>query len=461
MLFTLTYEGQDATDLGYLLHKNPSRVQEFELPFGKVHLFYPEATETRCTFAMLLDIDPISLSRVEEKGNRRSPLEPYVNDRPYVASSYFTTMLSKVLSTALNGTCNKRPELVEAALDLTAELSVLPSRGGEGLLRRLWEPLGYQLELTRLALDPTFPQWGDSPYYQLILRQKIRLSELLSHLYVLVPVLDNDKHYFTSEDELEKLQRHGGEWLANHPEKEIIVGRYLRHQKKLAKQVLKDLSPVEGQLENSESMLDSEKTVRLHELRHQIVVDKLVELGVRSVLDLGCGSGQLLQKLRQVRTFERIAGTDVSLSVLQKTQNKLERWEDPRIQLFQSSLLYGDKRHQGYEATVLVEVLEHIELDRLPMVEHQLFREIRSPYILLTTPNREYNQLYEGLKDGGFRHPDHRFEWTRNDFQSWGERIAKEYGYQVRFFPLGEEDETLGAPSQMALFHIVEKEILR
>lgn len=455
MLFTLTYKGQNATDLGYLLHKNPSRVQEFELPFGKVHLFYPEATDTRCTFAMLLDIDPISLSRVEEKGNRRSPLEPYVNDRPYVASSYFTTTLSKVLSTALNGTCTKLPELVQTPLDLTAELSVLPSRGGEGLLRRLWEPLGYQLEVMRLPLDSTFPKWGDSPYYQVSLRQKIRLSELLSHLYLLVPVLDNDKHYFTSVGELEKLQRHGGDWLANHPEKEIIVGRYLRHQKKLAKQVLKEMSPEEEPLENSESTMDSEKAVRLHEMRHQVVVDKLIELGVRSVLDLGCGGGQLLQKLRQVPTFDRITGTDVALSVLQIAQRKLERWEDSRLELFHSSLLYGDKRHQGYEATVLVEVLEHIELDRLAMVERQLFREIRSPYVLLTTPNREYNQLYEGLKDGGFRHPDHRFEWTREEFRIWGERLAKEYGYQVCFYPLGEEHENLGAPSQMALFQIV------
>lgn len=457
MLFTLTYEGTCATDLGYLLHKNPSRVQEFSLPFGKVHLFYPDVSEERCTCALLLEIDPIQLSRGKGKRQQQLPLEPYVNDRPYVASSYFTVALSKVLSSALNGKCKERPELVERPLSLTVQLSMVKSKGGEQILKKLWEPLGYDIELERLPLDSLFPEWGESPYFRLTLRHQIRLYELLSHLYVLLPVLDNEKHYFVSEQEIEKLRKYGEGWLADHPAKELIIGRYLKYKRKLADEVLEELASSEWRdRENLEENL--EKPLRLHDLRQQIVVQKLKDLGVRSVLDLGCGSGKLLQKLHTEPSFSRIVGADVSLRALEIAQKKLEKWKDNRIEIFQGSLLYQDERFRGLEATVLVEVIEHMELDRLKILEQQLFQYIRSPFVILTTPNREYNQLFEGLPSGKFRHTDHRFEWTRKEFQDWGNRVANEYGYQVTYEPLGEEHPEFGAPSQMAVFRLLEKE---
>src|SRR5437016_1864350 len=191
MLLTVTTTHRPATDLGFLLHKNPARPQEFELSFGKAHVFYPQAGDERCTAALLLEVDPVHLVR-----SRRGPageggrLDQYVNDRPYVASSFLSVAIAQVFGSALSGRSKDRPELVETALPLEARLSVLPCRGGEGFLRRLFEPLGYEVTARRHPLDEKFPDWGESPYHSVSLRATRPLHELLSHLYVLVPVLD-------------------------------------------------------------------------------------------------------------------------------------------------------------------------------------------------------------------------------------------------------------------------------
>jgi 3' terminal RNA ribose 2'-O-methyltransferase Hen1 len=223
MLLTITTTHQPATDLGYLLHKNPARLHSFALAFGEAHVFYPEATAERCTAALLLDVDPVGLVR-----NRRGPageggtLEQYVNDRPYVASSFLSVAISRVLASALGGRSKGKPELAATPIPLRAKISVLPCRGGERFLRRLFEPLGYDVAAVKHPLDEKFPEWGESQYYTVELSGQVRLQDLLTHIYVLVPVLDNEKHYWVGDDEVEKLLRHGTDWLASHPEKEAI-----------------------------------------------------------------------------------------------------------------------------------------------------------------------------------------------------------------------------------------------
>jgi len=207
MLLTITNTRETATDLGYLLHKNPDRVQSFELAFGKVHVFYPEATQTRCTVALLLDFDPVGLVR-----SRRGPageagaLQQYVNDRPYVASSFLSVAIARVFASAMGGTNKDRPDLVNEPLPLVAKVAVLPCRGGKDLLRRLFEPLGYTVRAEHHPLDELFPEWGEGPYYTVEIEQTITLKDLLTHLYVLIPVLDAEKHYWVSQDEVEKLR---------------------------------------------------------------------------------------------------------------------------------------------------------------------------------------------------------------------------------------------------------------
>src|SRR5438309_11940239 len=179
MLLTITTTHQPATDLGYLLNKNPARLQTTELSMGKAHVFYPEAGPQLCTAALLLEVDPVALVR-----NRKGPggdagtLKEYVNDRPYVASSFLSVAIAKVFGSAMAGSSKERPELVEAVLPLEAKIAVVPCRGGESFLRRLFEPLGYKVVATRHPLDEKFPDWGEGPYYTVILRGKVPVQNL-------------------------------------------------------------------------------------------------------------------------------------------------------------------------------------------------------------------------------------------------------------------------------------------
>lgn len=209
MLLTITTTYQPATDLGFLLHKHFAPCQTFPLSFGTAHIFYPEASTNKCTAAFLLDIDPIKLVR-----RRASKISQYVNDRPYVASSFLSVAKAQFLGKALNDRCKELPELAQTPMPLTAKISVLRCRGGEVFLKQLLEPLGYSITVQDHILDEKFPDWGKSPYYTVHLENNITLSQLLRHLYVLIPVLDDDKHYFVGEDEINKLLRHGEAWLS-------------------------------------------------------------------------------------------------------------------------------------------------------------------------------------------------------------------------------------------------------
>src|SRR3954463_13492859 len=383
MLLTLSTTHAPATDLGYLLAKNPARLHTFELPFGNVHVFFPQASAERCTAALLLDVDPVGLVR----GRHGPPgeggaLTQYVNDRPYVASSFLSVAIARVLGSALGGRSKERPELAERAIPLEARISVLPARGGEDFLRRLFEPLGYDVGAVQHALEETNPEWGGSRYFTVTLRATKRLAELLTHLYVLVPVLDDDKHYWVGNDEVEKLLRHGAGWLENHPEREAIAQRYLKHQKSLARAALERLIIEEDPEEAAEQSLrfdqetELEQPLSLDEQRRAAVVAALKETGARHVLDLGCGEGKLLKALLHEKQFNDIVGMDVSLRSLEIAEERLglgvggrlPEKQRERIRLLHGSLLYCDQRLAGFDAAAVVEVIEHLDGPRLPAV---------------------------------------------------------------------------------------------
>jgi 3' terminal RNA ribose 2'-O-methyltransferase Hen1 len=462
MLLTITTTHVPATDLGYLLAKNPAKLQTFSLAYGRAHVFYPVATHERCTAALLLEIDPIGLVRGRPRGDVGT-MDHYVSDRPYVSSSFLSVAIAQVFGSALGGRSRERPELAESALPLEAALSALPCRGGEGFLRRLFEPLGYELHASRLELDPEFPEWGESPYFDLRLSARIRLHELLSHLYVLIPVLDDDKHYWVGEDEVEKLLAKGEGWLANHPEKDAIAHRYLKHRKYLARRALDRLLGEDGSdlAEEDEQNAVGEEAVErklnLNEARLEAVASTLREVGASSVIDLGCGEGKLLGRLLRDTAFTRVVGVDVSPRVLEIAAARLHidrmaPQQRERIELFQGALTYRDKRFAGYDAAALIEVIEHVEPSRLGALERVVFEFARPSTVVVTTPNVEYNVRFENLPRGKFRHADHRFEWTRAQFLDWTAMVSARFGYGVRVLPVGEPDEELGAPTQLAVF---------
>ncbi|AXE23479.1 3' terminal RNA ribose 2'-O-methyltransferase Hen1 [Streptomyces globosus] len=480
MFLTISTTGtpdRPATDLGFLLHKHPGKAQAFTTSHGTAHVFYPEAGDERCTAALLLEVDPVALvRRGQGKGRGGAPdtaLAQYVNDRPYAASSLLAVALRSVFGSALNGRCAARPDLVDEPRGLRIEIPVLPARGGPELVHRLFGPLGWDLVRPEpLPLDERFPEWGDSRYVRLVLEGRLRLADALRQLYVLLPVLDDAKHYWVAPDEVDKLLRAGDGWLAGHPEHGLITSRYLARHKRLTRDALERLelarlaeadgSPAED-IDNAvdEDTDTADRPLPLAVLRREAVTAALRAAGAARVLDLGCGQGALVQQLLKDTSFTEITGVDVSVRALATAAKRLrlERMGElqaGRVRLLQGSLTYTDKRLAGYDAAVLSEVVEHVDPPRLPALEYAVFGSARPRTVLVTTPNAEYNVRWETLPAGQVRHPDHRFEWTRAEFRDWAGAVAGRHGYTVAYVPVGDDDPEVGPPTQMAVFTLAD-----
>ncbi|ESQ91531.1 type 12 methyltransferase [Asticcacaulis sp. AC460] len=460
MLLTLSTTHQPATDLGFLLHKHPERLHSQEFSFGEGHVFYPDVRDDLCTAALVLDIDPVGLIRKKGPANDGFALDQYVNDRPYAASSFLSVAIGQFFRTAMTGRSKDRQDLADAELLYEVRIPVLPCRGGEITLRRLFEPLGYTVAATRLARDEAFPAWGDSAYYDVTLTVTARLAMVLKHLYVLIPVLDDDKHYWVGDDEVDKLLRQGEGWLDGHPDKDLIARRYLKNMRSLTEQALERLS--DGEPEAEPAVEDPqeeklEKKINLNQQRLDWVVATLKAREAKTVVDMGCGEGRLVGMLSKDLAFEKITGCDVSLRALEIARARLNFGRMPefqlkRIQLLQTSLVYRDKRLAGYDAATVIEVIEHLEPERLEAFTRSIFKDAAPGLVILTTPNAEYNALFENLPPGKFRHHDHRFEWTRAEFETWAHTTAGRYSYTVEFAAIGDHHETLGAPTQAGIF---------
>ncbi|MEM7497559.1 MAG: 3' terminal RNA ribose 2'-O-methyltransferase Hen1 [Pseudomonadota bacterium] len=445
---------QTARDLGFLLHKHPDHLHERETSAGKVSIFYPEVDDARTTAVLHLDIDPVGLVRGKTR-QADGLLDRYVNDRPYVANSFLSVALGRAYGQSMSGKSKERQALADRPLSLEARVVPVAVSGGSAVIEEVFVPLGYTVETQILDAG------GVREIHDLRLKGTVTLSDLLKHLYVLVPVLDNAKHWWIDKEEVEKLLAKGEGWLADHPARELITRRALKHRGALVHRALERLS--ESALDDAEEE-DApepeeavEKPIRLHELRLDAVAGALKDAGAASVLDLGCGEGKLIRRLIGERGIDRIVGVDPSLRTLEVAARRLrldqagDRMRE-RVTLQMGSLTYGDRRWHGFDAATLVEVIEHIDPPRLSALELSLFGDAQPRLAIVTTPNREYNALFEGMEAGAVRHPDHRFEWTRAEFEGWAGRVAKAHGYTVRFAPLGPVDETHGAPSQMAVF---------
>jgi 3' terminal RNA ribose 2'-O-methyltransferase Hen1 len=461
VLLTISTTHEPASDLGYLLHKHPGRVQSF---------FYPERTDARGTAALLLEVDAIALVRGRRKGPSGDSfaLGQYVNDRPYAASSMVAMALKHVYSTAFTGRCNARPELAATPIPLEIHVPAVPCSGGPELLQRLFEPLGWQVDATTNPLDASIPEWGDSRYVNLRLRGEQRLADALNHLYVLLPVLDDAKHYWVSSDEVDKLIRAGGGWLATHPDKALITRRYLAHRRELTQSALARLAEVDDTdpdqlddaVDGAVALEPPDRPVPLAEQRRGAVLAAVRASGARTVGDFGCGEGVLVRDLLAERGIDRIVAADVSARALRIAGRKLrlDQMSEPqraRLELIQSALTYRDDRLTGLDAAVLMEVIEHVDPPRLDALERSVFGHAAPRTVIVTTPNVEHNVRFETLPTGSLRHRDHRFEWTRTQFHTWAEAAAATYGYTVRYLPIGADDPEVGPPTQMAIFSAV------
>jgi 3' terminal RNA ribose 2'-O-methyltransferase Hen1 len=366
------------------------------------------------------------------------------------------------------GRCAARPDLAGTALPLLIRIPALPSRGGPDLVDRFFAPLGWTVVADPVPLDPHVPEWGDSRYVDATLTATMPLDQALTQLYVLLPVLDDAKHYWVTQDEVDKLIRAAGSWLPDHPERDLITRRYVAHQRSLVLSAVERLAEIDVQAtESVEDPAPPETAPAQHsdvapapalaDQRRSAVLAQLHAAGATRVVDLGCGEGALVRMLLQDPAFTQVLGVDVSPRALELAQRRLQLDRMPdsqraRLTLLQSSLTYRDDRLAGFDAAVLMEVVEHLDPDRLPSLELSVFGHARPRTVLVTTPNAEFNARYERLRSGGFRNPDHRFEWTRAEFSGWAQAVAVRHGYSVRHVAVGEIDPELGPPTQLAVF---------
>ena len=464
LLLTITWEGKNTRDLGYLLRKNPDRAQSFKLNYGTAYVFYPEVSDERTTAALLVDIDPIDLAR-GKLGSHEGGLFDYVNDRPYAATSFLSVAINRVFGSAMKGKSENRQDLASSPLRLTATVTSLRDRGDETLAHALFEPLGYTVSVSRSMLDDKFPEWGPSPYIDLTVSGEVKLSDLLNHLYVLIPVFDRQKHYYMNEEEIRKLMEHGEGWLSSHPAKERIVKRYFGTKKGLARKAIdrlatgadEDDETAEEKEAAEEAEEEKEERTPLNTLRLEAVKKAVLESGAGSVIDLGCGCGQLTALLLREPRIHRLTACDVSAAALERAAHRLNIDRLPsalkgKLSLIHGSLTYRDKRFEGYDCACVVEVVEHIDPGRLPAFERVVFEYAKPRTVVLTTPNREFNVNYETLSADSLRHTDHRFEWTREEFRTWTEHVCEKFGYACVISGIGNADEAAGQPTQMGVF---------
>ncbi len=377
----------------------------------------------------------------------------------------------------MRGDSRDRPELAATAIPLEIRIPTLRCRGGADLVARLFGPLGWTVAAVAVPLDPEL-DWGPSRYVDLTLVGEQRLADALNQLYVLLPVCDDAKHYWVAPDEVDKLLRAGEGWLVDHPERELISRRYLAHRRGLATEanvrlealrVADDLAAPDAVepdgapdsvVEEDAELPPAVTVVPLAEQRRHAVLTELERSGATRVLDLGCGSGALLADLIRDKRYTELVGVDAATGVLRLAERRL-RLDRPdriperqrgRVRLLHSALTYSDDRLVGFDAAVLMEVIEHLDPPRLPALAAAVFGHARPSTVVVTTPNVEYNVRYQGMAEGAMRHHDHRFEWTRAEFAAWGTDVAVRYGYQVRIDGVGDQDPEVGAPTQLAVF---------
>ncbi len=468
MLLELTLHRAPAEDLGWLLYKHPDRHTRFSLSYGHADVFWPVLSPDTATCALLMTLDPIALVRGRSP-SESGPLAQYVNDRPYVASSFLAVAINRAFRTAIAGRCDQRPELVDEVLPLSAALPTVRSKGGASLVRRLFEPLGYTVNAHPVVVDEESARlsaWSGGSVVSVRLEGRVTVRDLLRHLVVLLPVLDDDKHYWVDASEVDTLLARGTGWLEDHPEKPLITRRSLKHRKALTRQALEQLVPEADDYDEPEQDDPTTATprlkehtleapLRLQDRRLRQVCSLLVEHRPQHVVDLGCGEGGLLALLLKKTAIPAITGVDVSVGELARARRKLRLDDQPpgvreRLNLVQGSAVYVDPRLHEADAVSMVEVIEHIDEERLPLLERAVFGTWRPHLVVVTTPNVEYNTTFEQLAAGRLRHADHRFEWTRAQFAAWADRLCRDYGYRVSLADVGDPVEPHRPPTQLA-----------
>jgi 3' terminal RNA ribose 2'-O-methyltransferase Hen1 len=442
MQLSLTVRGTGAETLSYLIAKNPANLYERREKGFNVRLVYPTFTNDEAQFLIYVQPDPIDLAR---NSAEKYDITSYINDREFAASSIFVSAIRKALGTALNGKPDENyAEWVTHPFQIGVTFGPVATDLSDKTIEDLFKPIGYEITIESGA--STYREHSSAKFITLSGEQTVQNA--LKHISTLIPVIDNYKHYFIDEREVEKLDRYGDDWLENHPSKQFILKRALRFQSLIVK------SKFYHREQWTKGMADQPK-VRLNEQRYEAIVNYVKGLPNReNIVDLGAGEGKLSVQLGFIDGVKEILSIEPSSRSRLQAMRRFEEgnsengYIEPKS--LAGSLYYFDERLQNKDIIILCEVIEHIDEHRLPTIFQTIVHDYRPRFLIVTTPNQEYNTVYE--MDEEMRHDDHRFEWTRAEFRQKCEQWTQNSNYQVSFKGIGEENESYGHPTQMAVF---------
>ncbi|MEH7276356.1 3' terminal RNA ribose 2'-O-methyltransferase Hen1 [Neobacillus vireti] len=442
MQLSLTIKGSGADVVSYLIAKNPNNPYERDEKGFKVRLVYPIFTKEEVQFVIYVKPDPIDLVR---NSSDLFDITHYINDREFAVSSLFITTIRKALGTALNGKPDEAYlHWVDHPFDMELAFGPVSTDLRDQEIADLFEPIGYKIEIERG--DSAFREKSTARFVTISGKQSVQNA--LKHVSILIPVIDNYKHYFLDEREVEKLERYGEGWLETHPLKQMIVKRALRFNALISQSKYYDKKPyIRNQGEGTK--------IRLNDLRYEAILNVIRALPQKeNIVDLGAGEGRLSVQLGFVEGVKEILSIEPSnksrLKAIERFGQVIDKEGYVEPQSLPGSLYYFDSRLQNKDIIILCEVIEHIDEERLPEIFNTILNDYRPKTLIVTTPNQEYNVLYD--MDEAMRHDDHRFEWTRAEFAQHVEAWSKGYPYQVNIQGIGEEHPTYGQPTQMAIF---------
>ncbi|MCZ7861155.1 3' terminal RNA ribose 2'-O-methyltransferase Hen1 [Agrobacterium salinitolerans] len=472
MFLSIAASGEHAPDLGFVLYKHPGRFFEKTTSKGRVVGGFTDNREDFAEFALVVEIDPVERVRGV---NWDQGIASYVEPMPFLAASHMSQALSQALGSAMNGVLGSKDPVIDARVKEAGvkrwplTIKVGPVRCSPGMIERLFAELGWAVEIESHKLDvPGVSEDNDRPLHVFSLKGDATVSDALSQLYVLLPVLDPSRHYFYDESEARKLFDKGGEWLKGHSSRDLIISRYLSKSKELreyARQLFgnfqekKDteelIAEIEAEMRDWEDPYDNSP----HQQRHSRIIGDVVSWGARNVIDLGCGEGKLLERLVRIGPDMRVIGIEPSAREIDRARKRLSnnpgKSLDPRVEFVHGSAMYGDERFKDFDVAILSEVIEHVDEDRLPTLARSVFGIMAPRRVIITTPNGDYNKVFV-LRPGEFRHADHRFEWTRAECKEWVQHISAAYGYDAEVTPVGgrnaEADEANGEVSHYIVF---------
>lgn len=451
MQLTIKAIGENSRVISYLLSKNPSNLYDRDEKGSRVRLVYTAFTEEETEILIYVTPDPVELVR---NSPNTFDITQYINDREFAVSSLFCSYIKSALATALNGKPKEEfIKWVDYKFNLVLGFGPVASDLPDAVIESIFTHLGYEVNIERGLTDYSFQLKSRSSVRYITLTGHQTLQNAMRHLFILIPVMDNYKHYYMDKSEVDKLERYGAGWLDDHPMRDLIIKRSLKF-----KELIREVAVPQKEVfikEESETVEETEVKVRLNEQRYQTIVDIVTNLPHKeTVVDFGSGEGKLSVRLGFAPGVKEILAVEPS----QMSQLRaMQKWDKARAsegflaptQVW-GSLFYFDTRLCDKDVMILSEVIEHIDEFRLPPIMETVFVQYTPKTIIINTPNYEYNVVYE-MQDN-LRHRDHRFEWTREQFNSWCNELSAKYKYSVNIGGIGEEDQDFGFPTQIAVF---------